>query len=129
MTEIHVLYNGGCPICASEIAAYRRAAARAGAPLVFHDLRGADLAAWGLRPDQAARRLHVRIGDATLSGVDAFRCIWGALPRLRWLAALTGLPGLRWVADRVYDRVAAPALYALHRRRLARAVPPPGEMP
>ena len=121
MTSLDVLYNGSCPICSAEIAAYRRAAEAQGLPLAFHDLSATDLADWGIGPDEAARRLHLRQGDRLLSGLDAFRALWGQIPRLRWLAWLTGLPVVRPLAAALYDHALAPLLYALHRRRQSRA--------
>lgn len=112
---VEVLYNGSCPICAAEIAAYRRAAE--GRDMRFVDLGAGDLAAWGLSEAAAARRLHVRQDGRIVSGLEAFRAIWAELPRWRWLAWATGLPGVRAVVGLLYDRVLAPALYAAHRRR------------
>lgn len=113
-----VLYNDTCPLCSIEIGHYRRSARAAGLPLRFDALdRAAD---WGLDPDTAARRLHVRQNGRILSGLAAFRALWSALPRWRWLAWLTGLPLIRPAAAVLYDRVAAPALYRAHRRRQRR---------
>ncbi len=120
-TPATVLYNGSCPICSAEIAAYRRHAADRGLPLDFRDLGTEDLSRWGLTADQAARRLHVDHAGRLLSGLDAFRVLWAAMPRFAWLAWFTGLPVIRPLARLVYDHVAAPALYALHRRRQRRA--------
>lgn len=125
-----VLYNADCPICSREIAAYARAAHAAGAPLAFEPLAGADLAAWGLTDDAARRRLHLRRegegggegGGAVLAGLPAFLALWDELPRLRWLARLLRLPLIRPAAGALYERVLAPALFALDRRRRARAV-------
>lgn len=126
MEPTHVLFNGRCPICAAEIAHYRKRAETLGAPLRFEDLHEADLLDWNLTPDQAKRRLHVRgPGGMQASGIAAFAAIWDHLPRLRWLARAVRLPGLRRVAALAYDHIAAPALYRLHRRRerLGKAVP------
>ena len=125
-TPTTVLYNGSCPICSREIAAYRRHAADTGLPLDFRDLGTEDLSRWGVTEDEAARRLHVAHEGRVLTGLDAFRMLWGAMPRFAWLAWLTGLPLIRPLARLVYDRVAAPALYALHRRRRRRAENPVG---
>ncbi len=116
-TPVTVLYNGDCPICSREIAAYRRRAERTGAPLVFEDLNGADLAGWGLEAEAARRRLHVRMGDRVLAGLPAFVALWERLPGMGWLARIVGLPGVAWVAERVYEVVLAPALHWLDRRR------------
>ena len=123
--ECIVLYNGSCPICAREVAAYRAEAARAAPHVAFRDVTAAttapDLAAAGLTVDAAARRFHVLRDGQVLSGLDGFVALWSALPRWRWLARVAGLPMVRPLATALYDRVAAPLLYALHRRRMARA--------
>ena len=119
-----VIYNGACPICSREVAGYRRLAEDAGAPLAFADLTATDLAAHGLTPDAAARRFHVVADGRLLSGVDAFAALWREIPRLRWLARLVEAPMVRPIARLAYDRAAAPALYALHRRRERRRLAP-----
>jgi len=123
--ECIVLYNGSCPICAREVAAYRAEAARAAPNVAFRDVTAAttapDLAAAGLTVDAAARRFHVLLDGQVLSGLDGFVALWSALPRWRWLARVAGLPMVRPLATALYDRVASPLLYALHRRRMARA--------
>lgn len=118
--ETTTIYNADCPICSREIAAYRRYAVAHDLPLRFEPLQTADLARLGLTPEDAARRLHVLREGELLSGLPAFVAIWQEMPRFRWLARLVSLPLLRPVATAVYDRVLAPALYALHRRRVAR---------
>ncbi len=115
-----VLYNGDCPICSREIAAYRGTAERQGLPLRFEDLNRADLDAWGLDAESARARLHVRRGGEVLAGLPAFVALWERMPRLRWLAWLVQLPGLRGLATELYDRVLAPGLAALDRRRRRR---------
>jgi predicted DCC family thiol-disulfide oxidoreductase YuxK len=80
----------------------------------------ADLAALGLTPEDAARRLHVVRDGELLAGLPAFVALWEEMPRFRWLARVVSLPLVRPVASAVYERVLAPALYALHRRRVAR---------
>jgi predicted DCC family thiol-disulfide oxidoreductase YuxK len=122
--DLRVLYNADCPVCRAEIDHYAALATRDGLPLRFDDLNGPDLALWGVTPDQAARRLHVLQGGELLSGLAAFRALWRAMPRYRWLARLTGLPGARQVATFGYDRIAAPLLYRAHLRRLRKAGAP-----
>lgn len=116
-----VIYNGSCPICSREIALYKRESEEAGRPLDFRDLAEADLARVGLTPDAAARRFHVVRDGRLLDGLEAFLALWSELPRWRWLARLLALPGLRTLSAFGYDRIAAPLLYALHRRRQRRA--------
>ncbi|NGQ91853.1 DUF393 domain-containing protein [Rhodobacter sp. HX-7-19] len=124
MTEdTRILYNDTCPLCRFEVDHYRAAATRDGAPLRFDTLQEA--ARWGLTEDQAARRLHVLQDGNLLSGLEAFRAIWAALPRWRWLARVTGWPVIRPVVTLLYDRIAAPLLYRAHRRRQAKAATTP----
>lgn len=119
-TKTAILYNGSCPICSHEIAVYRREAEAGGLPLRFDDLDACNLAAWGVTPEDARRRLHVLRDGRVLSGVPAFIALWQVLPRWRWLARIVGLPGVRHVAVVVYDRLFAPALHAMDRRRRRR---------
>lgn len=123
--ETRVLYNDACPVCRFEIGHYAAHAGRRGLPLRFDDLNTADLAGWGLSADMAARRLHVMHDGRLVSGLDAFRALWSAMPRYRWLARITGLPLVRPVLAFVYDRLAAPLLYRAHRRRQRRAAAAP----
>lgn len=116
--ETRVLYNETCPVCRFEIDAYRRRALADGLPIRFDALDSA--ADWGLTPDQAARQLHVWQDGRVLSGLEAFRALWSAMPRWRWLARVTGLPVLRPVVAWLYARVAAPILYRAHLRRQGR---------
>lgn len=119
-TPLTVLYNAECPICSREIALYRREAEARGLPLRFEGLDGGGAERLGLTPEEAARRLHVVRDGRVLSGLDAFRALWAALPRTAWLARLTGRRGVGAAAGVLYERVAAPLLYAMHRRRAAR---------
>lgn len=116
--DMTVIYNDTCPICSREVAAYKR---RTPDAVRYVGLDPDRLAQLGLTPDAAARRFHVVRDGTLLSGVPAFAALWDTMPRLRWLARLVRLPGIRGVTAWGYDRVAAPLLYALHRRRQARA--------
>ncbi|RGP35237.1 thiol-disulfide oxidoreductase DCC family protein [Pseudotabrizicola alkalilacus] len=113
--QTRVLYNQTCPICRAEISAYQRRALRDGLPIRFDTLDHA--ADWGLSAEDATRRLHVWHEGQVLSGLAAFRALWAQMPHLRWLARLTGVPGVHWLADRIYDHILAPLLYRAHRRR------------
>ena len=115
-----VIYNASCPICSREIEGYRRYSEARALPLRFQDLDRADLAGWGLTPEDAARRLHVIQDGELLAGVPAFAALWREMPRFRWLGSLVMRPWVRPAAEIVYERVLAPILYAMHRRRVAR---------
>ena len=118
MEDTRVLYNDTCPVCSFEIDAYRRRAIRDGLPLQFDTLDQA--ARWGISPDLAARRLHVLHKGEILSGLPAFRALWGEMPHLRWLARLTGRRFIGAAAVTLYDKLLAPVLYSMHLRRQKR---------
>ena len=121
MAETRVLFNGECPICSREVGAYARDAERSEASISFEPLQDSDLAEWGLDADSAAREFHLMRDGKILKGIDAFVVLWRELPRFRWLAWLVSRPGILQLARLVYRFVLAPGLYALHRRRQARA--------
>ena len=118
MEDTRVLYNDTCPVCSLEIDAYQKRAIRDGLPLQFETLDQA--AHWGLTPEQAARRLHVLHNGQLLSGIPAFRALWGEIPHLQWLARLTGRPLIGAAAITLYDKLLAPVLYWMHLRRRKR---------
>lgn len=86
-----VYFDGGCPVCSREIAAYR---ARAdAASLVWVDANAPGALGPGLTRDAALARLHVRRADGSLvGGAAAFAEIWSRVPGLRWLGRLLRLP-------------------------------------
>lgn len=117
-----VLYNGRCPICSREIEGYRRLAARCGVVVDLLDASRDEeaLAALGLDADRAARRLHLLEKGRLLAGVEAFAALWERLPGWRLIARLVRLPGVRALAEFVYEGILAPLLYRWHMRRLSR---------
>jgi len=118
--ETTVIYNETCPICSREVDMYARYAKSKALPLRFEGLATADLAAWDLTPEAAARRFHVVKDGQLYAGVPAFVNLWDEMPRFRWLAYLLRLPGVSSLAAVVYDRMLAPRLYRLHEKRQAR---------
>lgn len=120
MEKLEVVYNGNCPVCSTEVAVYRKHAEAAALPIRFSDLHVTDLARLGLTPEQAARRFHVLHQGEMLSGVPAFLVLWRTIPRYRWVGRIVGLPIIKQLAVLAYDHLAAPLLYGMHRRRVAR---------
>ena len=111
------LYNADCPICNSEMCAYAGYAAANALPIAFDDLNAADLAAWGVSEDAAARLLHV-IHDGRLHvGFDAILVLWEQMPRYRLAARIARLPGLFHLLDWGYANVVARLIYLRHKRR------------
>jgi len=119
--ETRVIFNETCPICSREVASYARYSEARALPLRFDGLSESDLTELGLTRDAAARRLHV-VKDGTLhAGVPAFLILWEEMPRYRFLARIIGTPGIRQMADLVYEYLLAPLLFAMHKRRDAKA--------
>lgn len=106
---ITVFFDGHCPVCRREVAAYRRLAPVA--PIVWRDIAhaaptterdGFDLAA-------ALALLHVRDADGSLRiGLDAHLCLWQHLPG--WRLLVDPLRRSAWL------RNAVDALYRLFTR-------------
>ncbi|MCF6444050.1 thiol-disulfide oxidoreductase DCC family protein [Nereida sp. MMG025] len=114
---LKVIYNGSCPICSREVNGYAKYAANNDLDLKFEDLNDVDLNAYGLDRDTAAKQFHVDDGHKIVGGVDAFILLWSRMPRFRFLARFVSLPVIKPIARVVYDRVLAPALFAMHKRR------------
>jgi predicted DCC family thiol-disulfide oxidoreductase YuxK len=120
-SRLVVCYNGSCPVCRTEIEHYRQLDA-GNNTLAFLDVTADPAAAarHALVGDTPLRRLHAVAADGRLlAGLDAFIAIWERLPRYRSLARLVQRSGVRPAAGWVYERIAAPLLFALHRRRSA----------
>lgn len=127
MDKLEVVYNGSCPVCSTEVAVYRKHAEAATLPITFSDLNATDLERVGLTPETAAKRFHVLHQGEMLSGVPAFLVLWRAIPRYRWVARIVGLPGIRHLAVLAYDHLAAPMLYGMHKRRVAKQCAAPAQ--
>ena len=99
-----VYFDGACPVCAREIALYRR---QRGAHTVrWVDASSCDATALGpgLDRTEALARLHARRPDGTLlEGAGAFAAMWRALPAWSMLGRLAGWPPLRRLLDLGYD--------------------------
>jgi predicted DCC family thiol-disulfide oxidoreductase YuxK len=90
-----VYFDGDCPLCRREIAAYRRLAGAEGC----HWVDAAQADAVHLGPDldrrQALRELNLRRADGTLlRGVDAFIAMWAQLDATRTWARWATRPPL-----------------------------------
>lgn len=101
--DLTVYFDGGCPVCSREIAAYQRQPGSEACRWV--DVSGCDVAALGAGLDRskALARLHVRRADGSLvDGAAAFVLMWQALPATRWLGRLAAVPPLPWLLERAY---------------------------
>ena len=94
-----VFFDGGCPVCRREIAAYRRMAGMQ--TIVWCDVAATPPA--GIDREAALQRFHVRRADGSLvSGAAAFLALWRANPRLRPLAHALDRAPFRTVLELAY---------------------------
>ncbi|MDC8804054.1 DUF393 domain-containing protein [Halomonas pacifica] len=114
LPPLRVYYDGVCPGCRRDRARYERWAGETGRDVHWCDVteHRQTLRAKGIDPQAALLSLHVEEGDAIREGIDAYVLLMRRVPRLRPLAWLIGLPGLKPVLRLCYDRWV--------RRRLAR---------
>lgn len=98
-----VFFDGGCPLCRTEIQAYQQAKGGDQLSWVDASVCSAEDFGQGLSRSDALARLHVRHADGTLvCGASAFIAIWAVLPRWRWLAVLTRIPGVLPLMEALY---------------------------
>ena len=111
---IEVYFDGNCGLCRREIHFYQRIASTKAVRFVDLSEQPDVLANEGVDALDALRLLHVRNEQKQLvTGVDAFRAIWKAIPPFGILAFLVGLPPIRpmverayaWFADRRFKRL------------------------
>lgn len=116
LPKLTVYFDGGCPVCAREIAHYRRIAPDAPITWVDADQNDAALTGAGLSRASAMEQLHARDADERWHiGVAAFIAIWQRVPRYRWAAGLVSTLRLTAPLQWVY------AIWAARRfRRLCR---------
>jgi predicted DCC family thiol-disulfide oxidoreductase YuxK len=85
-----VFYDGGCPVCAREMAVYQ--AARGAEAVRFVDVMR-EPAPEGVSRKEALARLHVRRADGSLAvGAAGFAALWSSLPGWRTLGRVAALP-------------------------------------
>ncbi|QTF92453.1 DUF393 domain-containing protein [Halomonas sp. BM-2019] len=111
---LRVYYDGICPGCRRDRARYERWAGEAGRQVTWCDVTEHQeaLREKGIDPRAALLSLHVEEGGRIKEGIDAYILLMRRVPRLRPLAWLFGLPGIKPLLRRGYARWV--------RRRLAR---------
>lgn len=103
--RLTVFYDGACPRCVRDRARYERLAGEAGEAVEWCDITGHDAAlrARGIDPDEALLALHVLDAHGRVHReLDAYILLLARTRRLRWLARLIGLPGLRHALSVIY---------------------------
>lgn len=100
---ISVYYDGKCGLCAKEIAYYTKIAPSHVFRWVDITVCSRELKEEGISLSDGLKLLHVKdkLGKFHV-GVDAFVCMWRALPRWRYLAYVVSLPGVNYIANIVY---------------------------
>ena len=107
---IIVLYDLDCPLCRTELLALKASDHAQQVKLI--NIRASDFSAhaWGFAPEALETTLHVRdLAGHWHIGMDAIRLLYRALGAKSPLARAlnhTDLPGLRFVFDRLYAKLA-----------------------
>lgn len=99
-----VYYDGGCPVCAREIALYRRLSDGQTDRPEFANIAAAGAALpEGVSHADALARFHVRLASGeVVSGAAAFIALWRATPRFRLLGRLASVPPIPWLLEIAY---------------------------
>ena len=117
MSKLEIIYNENCPVCRFEIKHYQGYVSKNKLPISFIDLNTNDLTKWGVTKDQAAQQLIAIKDGKTLQGIDAFGELWKTMPRYKVLAILIKLPILNYFSRHLYNFIAAPIIYKMHKNR------------
>ncbi|MBB3189873.1 thiol-disulfide oxidoreductase DCC family protein [Halomonas cerina] len=115
LDTLKVYYDADCPICRRDRARYERWAGEAAASVEWIDVNHhvERLRERGVDPRAALLSLHVEDAQGRIAdGLDAYILLMRRVPRLRPLAWLIGLPGVKPLLAWAYRRWV--------RRRLAR---------
>jgi predicted DCC family thiol-disulfide oxidoreductase YuxK len=120
---IKVYYDGACPRCVADRRRYERLSQPAAGEVQWLDISGRDeeLRAAGIDPLAALSELHVADEQGRIHReLDAYILLLQRTPRLRPLAWLLALPGLRPLLSWIYRR------WVLRRLRRQGRWPPAG---
>jgi predicted DCC family thiol-disulfide oxidoreductase YuxK len=99
-----VFYDGACPLCQKEISFYKRC--RGADNVIWIDVRQSegDEVAPGLSRDQALDRFHVMNEQGqTVSGGEAFACLWAVLPGFQRFSKIFQVRFVLWILNLAYD--------------------------
>ena len=112
--KLTVYYDGACPRCVRDRERYEELAGAQAHTVCWIDITGRDdeLRACGIDPQHALRELHVADEEGRVRReLDAYILLMSRVPRLRALAWLIGLPGVRTLSR---QRAAAAARERAH---------------
>lgn len=102
--KIKLLYDGECPLCLREIYFLKQRDAGRGL-VAFVDIADDDYTPdtnGGIDYETAMGRIHAILPDGTvIKNVEVFRRVYEVLG-MGWIYALTKIPIIGWMADRIY---------------------------
>jgi predicted DCC family thiol-disulfide oxidoreductase YuxK len=103
--EIKLLYDGECPLCLREVNFLRKKDAGRG-KVVFVDIADDNYSPEenaGIDYETAMTRIHAVLADGTVvKNIEAFRKVYEILG-MGWIYALTKIPVIGWIANKVYE--------------------------
>ncbi len=103
--KITVYYDGACPACVRDRQYYESLAGGEDGGVCWYDITGREeeLQQLGIDPHKALTELHVSDeAGRVLSELDAYILLMRRVPRLKPLASLIGLPGVKPLLGAVY---------------------------
>ncbi|MEQ9642063.1 MAG: DUF393 domain-containing protein [Alphaproteobacteria bacterium] len=101
--NLTVYYDGACPLCAREIAFYRRKDKAGNVTWIDVSALSDSEHVAGLSREQTLARFHVRTPDGRLvTGGAAFAQLWTVIPGLRLLGRVMQRPPFLWVLNLAY---------------------------
>jgi predicted DCC family thiol-disulfide oxidoreductase YuxK len=102
--KIKLLYDGECPLCLREIHFLKQRDAGRGL-VAFVNIADDDYSPdtnGGIDYETAMGRIHAILPDGTvIKNVEVFRRVYEVLG-MGWIYALTKIPIIGWIADRIY---------------------------
>lgn len=103
--EIKLLYDGECPLCLREVNFLRKKDAGRG-KVVFVDIADDNYSPQenaGIDYETAMTRIHAVLADGiVVKNIEAFRKVYEVLG-MGWIYALTKIPVIGWIANKVYE--------------------------
>lgn len=114
--RIAVLYDGHCGFCTKSVFTLRMLDNLHRLTLVdYHDAKARGLVAPDLYYKDVNKAMHIRLPDGrTFKAYRAFRALAWHLPVLWPLAPFLYIPGIAWIGERVYARIARKRVRCSH---------------
>ena len=116
MTQLKIFYDGGCPLCLSEMKHLMRLDRQKQIDLVDINQQNFHQKYPHIDPVEADRILHGELADGTiLFGLDVTHKAWSLVGKGKWTAIIRW-PVIRYVADFFYHQ------FARHRHFISRLI-------